>query len=314
MKGVSRATVALFVLLSLVLPVTQSVAWSRTGHMIVGAMAYRLLPADLKIAYTEILQHHPDYETWKKDYDALTVDIEPGEYYFMQASFWPDVIRRTESVYDHPTWHYTNLPVRPGVFTGEITEVEPTITPDNDVIFGYEESLRILFDESKSMEERAAHLSWVIHLVGDIHQPLHSVALVSDVYPEGDRGGNLIFVRPTAEAQGINLHAFWDSLLGRSSDTRNARNETTRLMFGADSTLWSPENDQTLIMDWAIESRALAIDYVYLRGELIGVTPERRDIAPVLPDDYARNAKSVAEKRVVVAGHRLARVISRSEG
>ena len=300
-------------LLLFMLPVSHSFAWSRTGHMIVAAVAYRSLPPELQTAYIEILKHHPDFPVWERDYGLLTVDIDPGEYYFMQASFWPDVIRRAGSVYDHPTWHYTNLPLRPGVFSGEITEIEATITPDNDVVFGYNESLKIFFDESKLLEERAAHLSWVLHLVGDIHQPLHSVALVSDVYPEGDRGGNLFIVRPTAESEAINLHALWDGLLGRSADIRNARNETTRLLYASNTESWVPDADRTSIDDWAVESRQLAIDYVYLNGNLMGELPDNRDNAPVLPALYTKNAKEVAEKRVVVAGFRLARAISEGE-
>ena len=309
MNRFSRVILSMFMMLLIVLPVTHSFAWSRTGHMIVAAVAYRSLPPELQASYTEILRHHPDFAVWERDYASLKVDIDPGEYYFMQASFWPDVIRRAGNVYDHPTWHYTNLPLRPGVFSGEITEIEPTITPENDVVFGFNESLKIFFDESKSLEERAAHLSWVIHLVGDIHQPLHSVALVSDVYPDGDRGGNLVFVRPTAESEPINLHAFWDSLLGRSPDVRNARNETTRLLHILDSESWLPLGDRTLINEWAVESRQLAIDYVYLNGRLAGEIPENRENAPILPETYAGNAKEMAEKRVIIAGMRLGRVI-----
>jgi S1/P1 Nuclease len=51
------------------------------------------------------------------------------------------------------------------------------------------------------------------HLVGDIHQPLHCVALKSTEYPEGDRGGNSIRIRIASSP--TNLHSFWDGLLGR---------------------------------------------------------------------------------------------------
>ena len=305
-----RAALSLLIMLLFVLPGTRSFAWSRTGHMIVAAIAYRSLPPELQVSYTELLQHHPDFEVWERDYESLDVDIDRGEYFFMQASFWPDIIRRAGSIYDHPTWHYTNLPLRLGVFSGEITEIEPTLTPVDDVVHGFDVSLEIVFDESKSMEERAAHFSWVLHLVGDIHQPLHSVALVSDVYPEGDRGGNLFIVRPSSESSGINLHALWDGLLGRSPEIRNARNETTRLLYMTEPGFRLAESDQTSVRDWAIESRAIAIEYVYLEGRLEGEVPENRENAPILPEDYTRNAKEIAERRVVIAGVRLARVIS----
>lgn len=290
---------------------SSSAAWSRTGHMVIGAIAYRTLSPEWQKSYTELLAHHPSYELWKGTYEMLDVDIELGEYLFMQASFWPDVIRRGgASEYDHPTWHYTNFPLTMSVLTGETSEVSASLTPDNDVRYGYEESIRILFDESQSLESRAAHLSWVIHLVGDIHQPMHAVAFVSEMYPEGDRGGNLVFIRPAAESEGINLHAFWDGLLGRSDDVRNARNETTRLIQ-----LVAPDHkpgvgDATRVNDWALESRGVAIEYAYLQGALKATERENRAQAMILPPEYAGNAKQIAEKRAVQSGFRLARVIS----
>lgn len=291
------------------LPLSECVAWSRTGHMVIAAMAYRTLPAELQESYTELLTHHPDYAAWKSDYDKLEVDIELGEYLFMQASFWPDVIRRAGSIYDYPTWHYTNLPLRPGVFSGEITEIESTLTPENDVVFGFNESVRTVQNSSLPMEQRAAHLSWILHLVGDVHQPLHTVALVSEIYPEGDRGGNLFFVRPTEESRGVNLHAFWDSLLGRSDQVRNARNETTRLLHGTEASYRPPEGDTTRIGDWTLEGRALAIEYVYVRGTVGSALEENKEQAPLLPSDYARIAKGVAEQQAIKAGIRLARIL-----
>ena len=288
-----------------------SAAWSRTGHMVIAAIAYRALPPQLQTEYTELLSHHPDYTSWKNSYDSLYVDIELGEYLFMQASFWPDVIRRSRtSIYDHPTWHYTNYPLTMAALTGEVSDVAASITPENDVRHGFNESIRILFDESSSLESKAAHLSWVIHLVGDIHQPMHAVASISDMYPEGDRGGNMFFVRPDSSSGSVNLHSFWDSLLGRSDDARKARNETTRLIHLVGPTHKPTENDRTRVTEWALESRKHAIEHAYLKGTLKATDAENRLQAEVLPPDYAHNAKQLAEQRAVISGYRLARVIS----
>jgi len=62
-------------------------------------------------------------------------------------------------------------------------------------------------------EKRVIALTWLIHLVGDIHQPLHSVQIFTTDYPNGDRGGNLICVRPSESGKPMNLHRLWDSLL-----------------------------------------------------------------------------------------------------
>ena len=49
-----------------------------------------------------------------------------------------------------------------------------------------------------------------MHVAGDIHQPLHSVSLFNETYPEGDRGGNRIKIS-LENNETVNLHQFWDS-------------------------------------------------------------------------------------------------------
>ena len=62
-------------------------------------------------------------------------------------------------------------------------------------------------------ERSAVALAWLFHLVGDIHQPLHTAQLFTVEYPEGDRGGNEICVRVTQAEQPIELHRFWDGVI-----------------------------------------------------------------------------------------------------
>ena len=54
---------------------------------------------------------------------------------------------------------------------------------------------------------------WLFHLVGDVHQPLHTVSLFKTKYPDGDRGGNLVFVRAKRSGAILDLHQLWDGLL-----------------------------------------------------------------------------------------------------
>jgi len=57
-------------------------------------------------------------------------------------------------------------------------------------------------------ERKAIGLAWLFHLVGDIHQPLHTAQLFTIDYPKGDRGGNEICVRVTQAGQPMDLHKF----------------------------------------------------------------------------------------------------------
>ena len=67
-----------------------------------------------------------------------------------------------------------------------------------------------------------------------MHQPLHSTAMFSDYFPNGDRGGNQIPL-----ARGRNLHSLWDNLLGRQHYLRNVDREVAELR--ADRELWNFE-------------------------------------------------------------------------
>jgi hypothetical protein len=71
-----------------------------------------------------------------------------------------------------------------------------------------------------SDEIRSYDLSWLLHLVGDVHQPLRATSRFSHAHPNGDEGGNLVKVRCGQHTEvfcrASELHAFWDDLLGPS--------------------------------------------------------------------------------------------------
>src|SRR5687767_4356906 len=85
-----------------------------------------------------------------------------------------------------------------------------------------------------SPAEKAVALCWLFHLVGDVHQPLHTVALFTPDHPEGDRGRNLAFVRVREGGQILNMHALWDGLIIGSQRFQDVRNEATKLRLRPD--------------------------------------------------------------------------------
>jgi hypothetical protein len=79
--------------------------------------------------------------------------------------------------------------------------------------------VKVLITQLKSNEaykEKAYDLGWLLHLVGDLHQPMHAVNGISVTLPEGDRGGNLVEIKGVTDGAS-ELHAFWDEVLGNSS-------------------------------------------------------------------------------------------------
>ncbi|MEZ4702847.1 MAG: S1/P1 nuclease [Rhodothermales bacterium] len=295
---------AVLVALALLAPAS-ALAWSSNGHMMIAALAYRSLTPEQQAAYAALLYHHPDYESWQQDFEALGVSMDAGEYFFMRASLWPDQIRRRGSPYDHPTWHYTNYPLVADSFA-----LAPSLTPENDVLHGIRVSIAEIGNTRQDAVLRAVHLSWLIHLIGDLHQPLHAATLVNADYPRGDRGGNDFFVRPRPNREGMNLHAFWDQLLGTSANVREVRNQATLLGRTYTRMALLELGEATDPTGWALESRRYAIDAVYLAGQLQGEVEDRRSQAPVLPEEYPLRAKQVAERRAALAAYRLADVLA----
>jgi hypothetical protein len=280
----------------LILAPRLTLAWDSAGHQLIAAEAYRALSPELKAQAIEVLKSHPDYAKWQAAYHT-NASFDVYAYVFMRSSTWPDEIRRSGNKYDHPNWHFIDYPLNPPDFP-----VLPGPKPDDDVLFGVAQCEKVLSDTNADSELRAAYLSYLIHLVGYMHQPLHCASLFTAAYPTGDRGGNSFFVMP-AQA-GIPLHSLWDGLLGSSANPRTQWNDAIKIDAQYPRTALPELAAHTTPKEWSLESRELAVDKAYLKGELKGGTT--RNNAPKLPDDYTKQAKEVAEKQAALAGYRLA--------
>ena len=277
-------------------------AWSSPGHMVIAAIAYRDFSAAEKDRIAEILRHHPDYERWKGNYTPDVPNLDLETFIFMRASTWPDEIRRKGNPYDHPEWHFIDYPLEPPAFPEK-----PGPSPTNDILYGIAQSEKMLRDQNSSPEVRAIYLSWLIHLVGDIHQPLHCSTLVNDDYPApiGDKGGNSFYVR-LAEAA-VNLHSIWDKALGGTVNPRTQFNYAIGICAEYPQVNLPELSKDKTPESWSKESRAIAIESGYLRGNLNG--SKQRESAPALPEKYTQNLKTIAERQAALSGYRLANEI-----
>jgi hypothetical protein len=271
-------------------------AWDGAGHMVIAAEAFRQLPPELKAQAIEVLKAHPDYAEWVKAYHP-NPNVDLYAYIFMRSSTWPDEIRRSGSPYDHPDWHFIDYPLRPPSFP-----VEPDAQPTNDVLFGVAQCEKTLSDTNADPVLRAAYLSYLIHLVGDMHQPLHCESLYDAEFPNGDRGGNDFYVKP--EQTGVRLHGIWDGLLGTLPSSVTQWRYAFKVQVDYPRAALPELRKNRTPKEWSLESRKLAIKYGYLDGHLKGGT--NSESAPSLPDGYLQKAQTVAERRAALAGYRLA--------
>jgi hypothetical protein len=253
-----RQILALILTLPLsMLPFSVS-AWGSAGHEVIAAEAYHQLPPELQAEVFDVLKAHPDFAKWTNAYHPnATFDL--SAYVFMRASTWPDEIRRKGNKYDHPNWHFIDYPLRPPAFT-----FEQDARPADDILFGIKQSEQGLADTNADRELRAAYLSFLIHLVGDIHQPLHCESLFDDEFPNGDKGGNDFYVTPVQKPVG--LHGIWDGLLGGAVNPRIQWNYANELQTKFPSNSLPELMTHTTPKDWSLESRQLAIDVGHLHG------------------------------------------------
>ena len=145
-----RKPIALFLACAVLLTANFAMAWGGAGHQLIAAEAYRELSPELKAQVFEVLKAHPDYAKWANAFHPnATFDL--AAYIFMRSSTWPDEIRRSGSIYDHPNWHFIDYPLRPPDFP-----LLPGPTPDNDVLFGVAQCEKVLNDTNANPELRAA--------------------------------------------------------------------------------------------------------------------------------------------------------------
>src|SRR5262245_45713050 len=170
-------------------------------------------------------------------------------------------------------------------------------------------------------QRKAVPLAWLFHLVGDIHQPLHTTQLFTVEYPKGDRGGNEICVRVTQAGQPMDLHRFWDGVITSSQNLTRLRNEATALRNREEfQRSQLTELASINFESWAKESYEIAAKIAYLNGRLIGIPRDgNKDCsmvttAPVLLAGYVVNASRIADRRVILAGYRLADLLTRVVG
>jgi S1/P1 Nuclease len=203
------ASVVLITLAVLPLPAS---AWNIPGHLLSGAITYQVLRQESPQTIANVkaaLEKHPSYANqWQARLQDIPV-AEHGLVLLMQAARWPDNIRTQDKAQHRALWHYINLPFKPEgqPTTVQIREPEPV-----NILTAIAENEGAVKNENDA-ERKAIAIAWLFHLVGDIHQPLHSAQLFTVDYPNGDRGGNEICVRVTQAGQPMDLHRFWDGVI-----------------------------------------------------------------------------------------------------
>ena len=303
---VRRALISTFTLLLLAPPAK---AWFDKGHMVVARLCWQKLSPDIRAAVSKILLTHPHYQEFLAADQPSELSTE--EWVFWRAATWPDWTRDHHATeYYKPDWHFINLAyVPPG------SHLDPADYPASTPNVVTQIAASIDKVSHGTAEEKAVYLCWVLHLVGDIHQPLHCAELYSEQFPHGDRGGNLDLIR-VGDGKPVVLHLLWDGLPGESisysSVTATAAESQTLAAQNRDRI------DQDLMAhqtpdSWAQEGLANAAKYAYLDGQLKLADSENHPAdadVPQAPADYVKHSQQFARICLAKAGDRLVKVVN----
>lgn len=271
--------------------------WNGRGHMTVAAIAWDQLTEDGRKSVTELLMQHPAYTTtWESEFKN---DVPLGQYLMMRAATWPDDIRSSSNPQhnmSNPAWHYITYEIHFGGH--DVTN--PNTPAEGDVLSAIENALKVLNDKNETKPNQAISLSWLIHLVGDVHQPLHCASMFNTDFPNGDLGGNKDYVKSKSGA--LSLHSLWDGALGSSTGIKSV--VKLALSIEGQHLMENLENvSDSSAKAWSLVSFFLAKEKAHLNGNLkYGLSYEN---AVPLPKNYETNMKNLCQKQVAFAGYRL---------
>jgi hypothetical protein len=170
-------------------------AWNALGHKVISEVAWQRLSSGYRQEIVRTLRRHPRYD---EDFaNRLGSDGPEDQLVFLHASTWPDIARgirgEARGRFDQGTWHYVNeVYVIDGFSPASLPNLELRIgeqdsAPRNwNVSQAFQACLDTLSSDATPSAKALAYC-WLFHLVGDIHQPMHSTALFCERFPEGDR-------------------------------------------------------------------------------------------------------------------------------
>ena len=275
-------TPTLFFLL-VISTISQSVlGWGPTGHRIVGEIAERELNEKTLVQIKQLL-----------DNKSLA-----------QVSTWADEIKSDPDHYRHTfSWHYMTWP------TGQEDYV---YDGQGELFIAIQNNLKVVKNDYASKVDRSNALKFLVHLVGDLHQPLH-------VGNGMDRGGNNCLV--IFHGERVNLHHLWDEKLIQKNNL--SYTEYVKFLIEKRTTFKASEVERR-ILSWARESRTLRDqiypDEVQIKGNrdsgILNKDYCREDIEhedaqlPNLGYQYSYQFKKDLEDRLLLGGIRLGALLN----
>lgn len=262
-------------LLSTLLP-TPAQAWDFSGHFLIGQIAQRQLSPSASEQINSLL--------------AELAWAEPRISDFVEAGVWLDT-QNWNGFGVFAAWHYEPLPSQ---------EAPTAQAPSQHAVWATDQAIGTLKNPQSTRFQKALMLRVLLHTVGELHQPLHAINHSTPTYPDGDQGGSRFALQGSSYST---LHALWDAAGGQYPYLKLGQQaEVLPLMRAAESQapdLAVPPLQGTPL-DWAKESRALALSTAY-----VGIQP-----ALTPSPAYLEKVQRISREQIWKAGHRLGHLLN----
>lgn len=298
----------------------QAWAFGDLGHRTVGAVADAQLTSEARMAVASLLRSGETLATvatWPDEVKRAKKNLGP-------LAHDAEAQRFNEVFPDNREWHYVDLPLDTTVYTeGAIG------SRVNDIVQTIQRCIRLI--ESKAIPPhemtRAQALRWLVHLLGDLHQPLHlgsgyyrfdaqsQAHLITDPQEAAgkaeDHGGTLL-INATEEQ----LHAFWDDrLVNAVAKGRPYLEVAQELLAQGHQSAWDGSGSyHEWVEQWAVESIRLGKSayegLIFGTGQFDGDHHGLRRITVTLPPGYEQDQAKLVEQQLAKAGYRLAAILN----
>jgi hypothetical protein len=268
-------------------------SWGPEGHRAVGDIASRYLNPKAQTQVAELLKS-----------DQLADGLPSGRRTLGEVASWADEIKDFDWGRRRGSWHYDDIPLC------DSPEYAKYCRGGRCASAQLAHQIEVLGDSRARPRARNEALKWVVHLIGDIHQPLHAAT-------HADRGGNVVQVSFFGERENppygtLNLHAVWDvHMVAKLIADRGGQRAFVSAPIGeADRRAW----EQGTIADWIGESHALARDRVYATLPVPASCGAKISGVVALGETYYAGAAPIIDLQLRKAGVRLARVLNDALG
>ncbi|WP_457609752.1 S1/P1 nuclease [Lutibacter sp.] len=192
--------------------------WGKTGHRTIGKIANQYLKNKTKHKIAELLN---------------------GQSLALVSTFADD-IKSDKRYNEFYSWHYVNMPF-------DVDYEHSEKNPKGDLITGIAKCKAVIKDKNSTKEEKVFYLKMLVHLIGDLHQPMHTGR-------KEDKGGNMIQVQWFGV--GTNLHAVWDTKMINQFDMAYTELANNADRISKEQVKYLQEGG---IVDWANETHKLGI-------------------------------------------------------